>query len=88
MEIQDEVVKGGDAERLLENPIFKDSFVTVRENIVNSMARSPLGDTQTHHNLVIALQVLDQIEKALKDVINTGKMAELQIKEKKFNIFG
>jgi hypothetical protein len=38
-----------------------------------------LGDEQTHNRLVIAMQILNQIEKQLKDVVQTGKMAKLQV---------
>ena len=50
------------------------------------MASSALGDAETHNRLVIAMQLLNQIEKQLQDVINTGKMATLQT-DNKFKLF-
>ena len=46
------------------------------------MGTSGLGDEQTHNRLVIALQLLNQIEKQLTDVMQTGKMASIQTSSK------
>ncbi len=77
--IQEEINRGDEAERLLSNPIFKDSFKAVKDSLVNAMSESPMGDEKTHNRLVIALQLLGQIEKAIKTQVNTGKMAKIQI---------
>jgi hypothetical protein len=52
------------------------------------MANSPLGDEKTHNKLVIALQLLNQINKQLTDVMHTGKLAAIQTDRPKFKIFG
>lgn len=76
-----EVQRGGEAERLMENPLIKDAFEKVRNGILDGMKNSAFGDQSTHHHLVIALQLLGQIEKSLKDIIVTGKMAEIQLEK-------
>lgn len=77
--IQEEINRGDEAERLLSNPIFKDAFKAVKDSLVNAMSDSPMGDEKTHNRLVIALQLLSQIEKAIHTHVNTGKMAKIQI---------
>jgi hypothetical protein len=52
------------------------------------MSTSPMGDEKTHNRLVIALQILHQIDKQLTDVMNTGKLAAIQTDRPKFKIFG
>jgi len=84
----EEVKRGEQAAVVLENPLFKEAMAKVKENIVNTMATSPLGDEKTHNRLVIALQLLNQIEKQLTDVMNTGKLATIQTDRPKFKIFG
>ncbi len=84
----EEVKRGEQASVVLDNPIFKEAMAKVKENIVNTMASSPLGDEKTHNRLVIALQLLNQIEKQLTDVMNTGKLASIQTDRPKFKIFG
>ena len=84
----EEVKRGEQAAVILENPVYQEAINKVKENIVNTMATSPLGDEKTHNRLVIALQLLNQIEKQLTDVMNTGKLATIQTDRPKFKIFG
>jgi hypothetical protein len=81
-----EVKRGEQASQVLDNPLFQESVEKVREGIIRSMATSPLGDSETHNRLVIAMQLLNQIEKQLTDVIQTGKMAAIQT-DNKFKLF-
>lgn len=76
-----EIKRGEEAERLLSNPIMKEAFSKVRDGIIDSMKTSAFGDERTHHHLVIALQVLEQVQKHLTDVATTGKMAKMQLEQ-------
>jgi hypothetical protein len=78
----EEIKRGEEADRILKNPLFIESFEAVKKNIVDSMSQSAFGDAQTHNRLVIALQLLEQIEKRLKDHIATGKMSALKTDDK------
>ena len=84
----EEVKRGEQAAVILDNPIYKEAIEKVRESIVSSMTTSPLGDEKTHNRLVIALQLLNQINKQLTDVMQTGKLAAIQTDRPKFKIFG
>lgn len=83
-----EIKRGDDAKKILENKVYIEAFETVKKNIIDAMNTSPLGDDKTHNRLVIALQTLSQIEKALTDVMQTGKMAKIQVQDKRFRVFG
>jgi hypothetical protein len=78
----EEMLRGEEADRLLANPLFKESISKVREGIVSSMEQSALGDEHTHNRLVIALQLLSKIEKNIREVAETGKMVKIQIESK------
>jgi len=84
----EEIKLGEQAAQILENPVYIDAIAKVRENIVSSMTASPLGDEKTHNRLVIALQLLNQINKQLTDVMQTGKLASIQTDKPKFKVFG
>jgi hypothetical protein len=84
----EEVKRGEQASQILDNPIYVEAIDKVRENIVSTMTNSPLGDEKTHNRLVIALQLLNQINKQLTDVMQTGKLATIQTDRPKFKIFG
>lgn len=75
----EEVKRGERAEEVLNNPIYIEAIEKVRDGIIQSMAESPLGDDKTHNRLVIALQLLSQIEKQIKTVAQTGKLAQIQV---------
>lgn len=83
-----EIKLGEQAAVILDNPVYQEAIAKVRENIVASMTTSPLGDEKTHNRLVIALQLLNQINKQLTDVMQTGKLASIQTDRPKFKIFG
>jgi ribosome-binding ATPase YchF (GTP1/OBG family) len=81
-------MRGHDAARILNEPLYQEAFSLVEEGIIRAMKNSGMGDESTHNRLVIALQVLDKVQKHLKEVMETGKMAEIQVNKKKFGIFG
>jgi ribosome-binding ATPase YchF (GTP1/OBG family) len=76
-----EIVRGAEADRILKHEILVEAFDTVREGIVRAMTNSAMGDTNTHNRLVIALQLLSQIEKHIQEVATTGKLARIQVDE-------
>jgi hypothetical protein len=80
----EEMIRGEEAERVLSNPIFIESIDKVRQGIISSMEQSALGDESTHNRLVIALQLLNKIEKNIKEVAETGKMIKMQIDKPNF----
>ena len=80
----EEMIRGEDAERVLSNPIFIEAIEKVRQGIISSMEQSALGDESTHNRLVIALQLLNKIEKNIKEVAETGKMIKMQIDKPNF----
>ena len=77
----EEIKRGGEAEKILSNEVYQEAFNKVRNHIVDAMQNSPLSDDVTHNRLVIALQTLTQIEKALKDIMQTGKTASIQVQD-------
>ena len=84
----EEVKRGEQASQILDNPIYVEAISKVRESLIASMANSPLGDEKTHNRLVIALQLLNQINKQLTDVMQTGKLAAIQTDKPRFKVFG
>ena len=77
----EEITKGGEAEKILSSAVYQEAFTRVKTNIIDAMQNSPLSDDVTHNRLVIALQTLNQIERALTDIMQTGKMAKIQVND-------
>lgn len=78
IKLQEEINKGVEADRILNNPVYKEAIESVRKGLVDAMASSPMGDDKTHNRLVIALQLVNQIDRNLKSYMQTGKMASIQ----------
>lgn len=78
---QEEIYRAEEAKRLIEHPLFKDALDSVKSGVVGAMGNSGMGDTETHNRLVIALQLLNQIEKSIKTHIETGQLAEISVRE-------
>jgi hypothetical protein len=83
-----EIKKGEQAEKILDSEVFKDAYNAVEQEIIEAISASALGDERTHNRLAIALQIHRQLKKKLTDVMQTGKMAKLQVNDKKFKVFG
>lgn len=81
MTLKDEISDGIQAEQLLSNPIYRKSLDKVKNGVIQAMSESPMGDEKTHNRLVIALQLLSQIEKQIKEVAETGQLARLQLEQ-------
>lgn len=77
---KEEVIRGHAAQDLINNPLFKDAVSAIRDGIVAKIADSAMGDEKTHNRLAIALQLINQVERQLVSHIQTGKMADIQIK--------
>lgn len=74
-----EVTRGEEAEYLLNHEIIKEAFGKTRDALYSAMNRSAMGDEKTHNHLVISLQLLNQIERHIKEVATTGRLAKLEI---------
>lgn len=81
MSLEQQVIDADEARRLIENPVLKEAFAGVKSGIIAAMQNAPMGDERTHNRLVISLQVLNQIEKNITEKIQTGKLAEIEIRE-------
>lgn len=81
MSLEQQMIDADEAKRLIDNPVFKEAFQGVKSGIISAMESAPMGDEKTHNRLVIALQILGQIEKNITEKIQTGKLAEIEIKE-------
>lgn len=79
LKLQEEINEGVEADRVLKSPVYKKAIESVRKGLVDAMASAPMGDDKTHNRLVIALQLVNQIERNLKSYIQTGQMAKIQV---------
>lgn len=75
--------RGLKARQLMDNPIYKEAVGVVRQAIFDKWAESPVADRDGQHELRLMLKALDMIVTHIKDVAETGKLADTQIEQEK-----
>jgi hypothetical protein len=73
-----EISRGEDAKRILDDPLFKESFDTVEKSLVASLRTVPLTDAGLEREVVRSIQLLYRVRGYLEDVLSTGKLAALE----------
>lgn len=78
MTVEEEIRKGMDAERLLNEPLMKQAFIGIESQLVEALKSVPMGDSKTQHELVLTLQLLGKLKRHFLTIMETGKMARIQ----------
>lgn len=86
---EQEVIRASSAERILNDPIVKEAFTDIEKDIVDRIALCPVVDSVSREKLCMMLSSLRMFKSVFESHIQTGKMAEFQLKEKKgiFKVF-
>jgi hypothetical protein len=75
--------RGRRAQELLDDDLLKEAFNTLKEQLKNQWADSPVRDTEGREKLWLMLKLLESVEGHLSTVVTTGKMASIQLTEAK-----
>lgn len=74
----EEIRQAKDADRLFNDPLFQRVLGGIESNIIENMRRVPMTDVDTQHQLVLSLQLLCELKGQFKQMLDTGKMAQVQ----------
>ena len=83
MKLLDESERGFEASKLLENKIFTESINNLRESIIDKWRSCPIRDREGQHELKLMDKVLSDIVGYIKQVADTGKMADIQLEQER-----
>jgi hypothetical protein len=75
----EEDARGRQAKELLENAMFREAMDSLRDGIITKWRGCPIRDLDGQHELKLMDKLLIDIEAYLKVIIDTGKMAEIQL---------
>lgn len=64
-------IKAADARSLLDNPVFKDAFNSVRDSLIKKALMCNMGDGESER-IVISMQLLEKIRQAIESYIDDG----------------
>ena len=77
----EELRRAEDAKRLLDNPLFKEAFTTIREELIKHLLNTRVAEEMERDRLYITIKALDLVEQHIKSVFETGKLAEKEQEE-------
>jgi hypothetical protein len=71
------------AEILLDNPIYQEAMSLVRDGIVERWEACPIRDIDGQHELKLMLKLLGDLQSNIKNFVDSGKLARIEIEEDK-----
>ena len=77
----EELRRADEAKRLLETPLFKESFITIREELIKHLLNTRVAEEVERDRLYITIKALDLVEHHIRSVFETGKLAEKEQEE-------
>ena len=77
MDAHYESERGNEARLLIENRIYQDTLKTLRDGILQKWRDCPIRDKEGQHELKLMDKILTDIEKHIRQVADTGKMADI-----------
>lgn len=75
----EEVRRGYEAQRLLENPLFIEAFKTIELELLTAWHESPAKDETGRERLWVMTNLLNRVESHVKSVALTGELAKKSI---------
>ena len=80
-----EVSRGEKAKLLLDEPIIKEAFETLKKEFQEAILNTKHGEDAARTTLWQAYHLTDKVENHLRPVMETGKLAAQQINQLKKN---
>jgi len=77
----EELRRADEAKRLLDNPLFKEAFKTIREELIKHLLNTRVAEEVERDRLYITIKALDLVEQHIQSVLETGKLAEKEQEE-------
>ena len=74
------------AQQVLDNPVFKESWLKVRATYIEALTNTKPSDTERLQELAMYLKNLERLEKTFLSCVNTGKVVEHKA-ERKLKLF-
>ena len=79
--LHQEVKQGRDAEYLLENPVFQQTFDYLKDVYFKAWEQTSVEDSQSRENVWMMYKTLDTVHGHIKTYADTGKLAKKQLED-------
>jgi hypothetical protein len=77
----EELRRADEAKRLLDNPLFKEAFKTIREELIKHLLNTRVNEELERDRLYITIKALDLVQQHIQSVLETGRLAEREQEE-------
>tara|TARA_Y100000758_G_C15758460_1_gene314888 strand:- start:9 stop:269 length:261 start_codon:yes stop_codon:yes gene_type:complete len=77
----EELRRADEAKRLLDNPLFKEAFTTIREELIKHLLNTRVAEEMERDRLYITIKALDLVHQHVQSVLETGRLAEKEQEE-------
>ena len=64
------------AKRLIKDPLFQESFVTLKDQLMNEWMHSQHLDVERRESLWLSVKLVDRLKALFESIAETGKMSE------------
>jgi len=72
----EEVRRGQDAQRLTEDPLYKEAFITTKEHLIDMLLQTKISEEVERDRIYVTIKSLDLVDQHIQSVLETGKLAE------------
>jgi hypothetical protein len=79
--VRAEIQNGQEAKDIINHPLVRMALDGMREQLKNGFSEQTVYSSEKAHEVWLALRVIEKFEQALKTVIDTGKMAEIELQK-------
>lgn len=76
---EQEIERAGRAHEILDNEVFKGAVKEIEDTLIDALKRTPLVDEKLREKICDHIVALDSVLKALRTLVDTGKLAEKQL---------
>lgn len=80
-QLESERLRAAEVKQLLDNKFLKEAFEAMEQSTPKQMDEVTLRDSEMHTRLILARKTLSGIHRYLELIVQTGQLAELQLKE-------
>lgn len=77
-----EIVRGADAEQLLANPLLREAFELIEQDLIEKWQTSSLQDEKGREKLYLSQIMLARIVKQIELVVQTGQVAKATLAQR------
>ncbi len=78
---EEEIQRGREADRLMNDPLMAAAFAEVEGAIISGLRTVDVGAKDAQRDLIVTLQLLGNLKRIMHTHIQTGELAELTKRE-------